>query len=292
MKSLKQITKQIETSNKRISDYKAKIEKYSERSIKALDKLKKAAGIDSLTLDNFEAVLKEEFYSKDDFSVFNAECSVSNAIEYRQDNEKNLRIELKNLDRLQAEKAEIENQSQKYCKSLEIALGDAMNGFKLSWFARMLDWYRQHFNHIQEILPLARKNYKRADYIAGRYICDSRHKRRYNLASDIRKAYAEVIRDDAARYTTDQIVDYLEKVKKDLETSWTNGIVKLTTKCQGFGVDEDRIKISYPAVTSKGFEAVITDGKPREIFARIIWAAEGSIYVQPHTRYIVTERTY
>ena len=44
-------------------------------------------------------------------------------------------------------------------------------------------------------------------------------------------------------------------------------------------------------MTAKGFEVVIRDGKPRVIHARVIWAAEYSDIVEPHIRYIVTERT-
>ena len=40
-----------------------------------------------------------------------------------------------------------------------------------------------------------------------------------------------------------------------------------------------------------GFETYIEDGQPRFIHARVIWAAEYSDFVQPHIRYLVTERT-
>ena len=39
-----------------------------------------------------------------------------------------------------------------------------------------------------------------------------------------------------------------------------------------------------------GIDAVLIDGKPREIHARVIWAALDSPFVQPHLRHICTER--
>ena len=80
-------------------------------------------------------------------------------------------------------------------------------------------------------------------------------------------------------------------MKEELEKSWEQGIVKLTKKCQGFGVDESKVSTCAPEMTAKGFEVIIRDGKPRVIHARVIWAAEYSDIVEPHIRYIVTERT-
>lgn len=52
------------------------------------------------------------------------------------------------------------------------------------------------------------------------------------------------------------------------------------------------MKVNGIGVTQKGFECIITDGQERNIYARMIWAAEYSMFVSPHTRYIITERNY
>ena len=73
--------------------------------------------------------------------------------------------------------------------------------------------------------------------------------------------------------------------------SWNNGITILTNKCYKFGSDENKIRVDAPQMTSKGFSAFITDGKSRIVDVRVIWAAEYSVLVTPHIRYIATQRT-
>ena len=43
-------------------------------------------------------------------------------------------------------------------------------------------------------------------------------------------------------------------------------------------------------MNENGIDVVLIDGKPREIHARVIWAALDSPFVQPHLRHICTER--
>ncbi len=112
----------------------------------------------------------------------------------------------------------------------------------------------------------------------------------YSLARHLEKASnkcSEIISDRANMYDK---AGYLAVIQKELESSWDAGIVKLTKKCQDFSVDESNVTACNPEMTSKGFEVVIKDGKPRLIYARVIWAAEYSLIVEPHIRYIVTER--
>lgn len=43
-------------------------------------------------------------------------------------------------------------------------------------------------------------------------------------------------------------------------------------------------------MTELGIEVLLNDSKPRVLDVRVIWAAEYSELVAPHTRYIITER--
>lgn len=54
---------------------------------------------------------------------------------------------------------------------------------------------------------------------------------------------------------------------------------------------EQAIRVDNPTMTEKGFAAHITDGTTRVVHVRVIWAAEYSVLVTPHTRYIATQRT-
>ena len=172
---------------------------------------------------------------------------------------------------------------------LEAALREAMSDFRVVWFARMEEYYGKHFDHVREILPAVRARYNKLRRIYNNYgwrMYDN-HRRIYNRLEDIRKGCAEVISDDAASMERPA---YLAKMHDETVKVWEAGIKKLTTKCKTFGVDEEKVVAQHPRVTGKGFEVILTDGKNREIDARVIWAAEYSEFVCPHTRYIVTER--
>lgn len=80
----------------------------------------------------------------------------------------------------------------------------------------------------------------------------------------------------------------VNQIRKSIEAS-EKALIKYN-KCKTFGVDENKVVARHPNVTGKGFTVILTDGKDREIDARVIWAAEYSEFVCPHTRYIVTER--
>jgi hypothetical protein len=83
----------------------------------------------------------------------------------------------------------------------------------------------------------------------------------------------------------------MAKMKQETIRSWNAGINLLTDKCHKFGLDEQAINVQQPSMTSKGFSAIITDGKQRYIDVRVIWAAEYSVLVTPHIRYIATQKS-
>ena len=305
MATIKQITKQIETATKRIADFDRKIAMYTERRDKAIAAANKKSGL-NICVDDI--IVKENTngrYTWKEYSLpasirdvigFEASFKITNACDYINDNTKNKGIEERNLARLQAELAELEAKAKadadNYDNALDSALRSAMADFRVVWFDRMMTWHGKHFDIIKKRTPAmierrARVRSLQQHFDAYRF--RNIHRRISRFLEATANRCNEIIADDANRY--DNRDAYLADVKKELERSWESGIVKLTKKCQGFGVDESNVSTCAPEMTAKGFEVIIRDGKPRVIHARVIWAAEYSDIVEPHIRYIVTERT-
>lgn len=305
MATIKQITKQIETATKRIADFDRKIAMYTERRDKAIAAANKKSGL-NICVDDI--IVKENTngrYTWKEYSLpasirdaigFEASFKITNACDYINDNTKNKGIEERNLARLQAELAELEAKAKadadNYNNALDSALRSAMADFRVVWFDRMMTWHGKHFDIIKKRTPAmierrARVRSLQQHFDAYRF--RNIHRRISHFLEATANRCNEIIADDANRY--DNRDAYLADVNKELERSWESGIVKLTKKCQGFGVDESNVSTCAPEMTAKGFEVVIRDGKPRVIHARVIWAAEYSDIVEPHIRYIVTERT-
>lgn len=281
MATINQLKRQLETSLKRVSQYESRIEMYSGRLAKALEKATKKLGF-TVTVENY----KELPNIGQSWDLY---FSISNAIDYKAENEKDLKRELVTIESLKAGIAKIEQELNDK-KPLEDALQSAMVNFRTVWFEKMIDWYDKHYDHLRSILGANLNRRERAK--AARYHFETRH--RWNEYRKV-KAYLtgvikgcnEVILDDANQM---EKPEYLVKVREDLEKVWDMGIVKLADKSRKYGLDESKIKASNPNVTDKGFEVILTDGSSRVIDARVIWAAEFSYYVSPHTRYIVTKR--
>ena len=305
MATIKQITKQIETATKRIADFERKIAMYTERRDKAIATANKKSGL-NICVDDI--IVKENTngrYTWKEYSLpasirdaigFEASFKITNACDYINDNTKNKGIEERNLARLQSELAALEAQAKadadNYNNGLDAALRSAMADFRDVWFDRMMTWFGNHFDIIKKRTPEMKE--RRARVRSLQYYFDTfRHRIPHykvrNFLERTANVCNEIILDDANRYETREA--YLAAMKEELEKSWERGIVNLTKKCQAFGVDESKVSTCAPELTEKGFEVIIRDGQPRVIHARVIWAAEYSDIVQPHTRYIVTERT-
>lgn len=281
MATINQLKKQLETSTKRVAQYESRIKMYSERLIKALEKATKKLGF-TVSVNNY----KELPNIGQHWDLY---FSISDAIDYKAENEKNLEKELKTRESLKAQIAQIERELNDK-KPLENALRSAMADFRTVWFEKMIDWYDKHYDYLRSILDHNLKRRERAK--AARYHFETRHrwnkyKRVKEYLTRVIKVCNEVILDDANQM---EKPEYIAKVKEDLEKVWEMGIVKLADKCRKYNLDESKIKVSRPAVTEKGFEVILTDGGSRVIDARVIWAAEFSYFVSPHTRYIVTKR--
>ena len=305
MATIKQITKQIETSEKRIADFLRKVAMYEDRRDKNITAVNKKFGT-TLTKDSIIIkVCGNERHHWKEFSLpadireqigFDAAYKITSAAESLWENTRGLEGEKNHLVCLQGELAELtakeQSERDNYNNGLANALRTAMKDFREVWFDRMIKWHGRHYDYIMEQLPSAKERRNRVlrlQQYFDRFRFRRTHNRISNLLERVSSGCSEIISDPASRY--DSRNAYLAEVQRNLEKSWDDGIVKLTKKCQGYGVDQSRVTACNPTMTSKGFEVVLRDGNPRVIHARIIWAAEYSDKVEPHVRYIVTERT-
>lgn len=281
MATINQILKQIETAEKRLAKAENNVVMYDARIDSAIARAAKATGR-NVTRDNYNETVPSRSY----FSVW---YSIKSAFDFKAENEKAVARETSGIARLRAVLAEMTKAET--ATSLEITLDNIMAGFRHAWTEKMMAWFGEHYDYIAARKDAARARYTKAHRIhhymgfGGLYV---KHPRAYRFVENAMKAAAEIVNDDAARMDR---AAYLEKMANMLADVWAADIKKLAAKCSKFGVDETKVSASEPDVTEKGFECVLADGKARLIYARVIWAAEYSVLVRPHMRYIVTERT-
>lgn len=289
MATINQIKKQIETANKRLDENNERVVMYANRIGKGLAKIAKYTG-KQVTVDNYESALNLKDGNTKDWDLY---FSLSSAIELKAEKEHNVLREQRNIKHLTETLQSIEKETKKAemnDKPLENALRFAMNDFRVVWFERMIDWYGKRYDAMRKAFESAKVRRERAKICRNHFNTKhyfSEYKKVRKYLDIVIKSANEIIYDDANRY---EKPDYMEIVKNKLAISWEKGIEKLASKCRKFGVDEKNIAISCPTLTEKGFKIMLQDGRERIIYARIIWAAEYSEYVCPHTRYIITER--
>lgn len=299
MATIKQLNKQIETSNKRIDDFKRKIEMYRTRTIKACDAV-------NVSIDIIEASERDYYgYKIIDYNLpkpvenklgFDLSYRITSNYKSMKENERKFKCEKRTLDSLIEQRNKMESDAKDYAKAtawLQEALEQAMVDFRVVWFAKMSEWYKNHYQHINNKLADARFRNGRAKDCSHYFTltrgwswCKTSRIMRY--LESVCKSTGEIIMDDAARMDFDS---YMEAMEQYTTKSWDNGIAILTDKCHKFGLNEMAIRVDYPEMTAKGFSAIITDGTNRIVDVRVIWAAEFSSYVVPHVRYIATQRT-
>lgn len=305
MATISQLTKQIETATRRVADFERKIAMYIERRDKAIAAANKKFGL-NIQVDDI--IIKDEIRGRHtwrEYSLpasvrdaigFDASFKITNACDYIHDNTKKKGFEERNIARLKEELAALEAKAKaeadNYDNALDAALRSAMADFRVVWFERMITWHGKHFDIIKAKTPEmkeCRERIRRMIQHFDKHWTSTMHRRTINFLEHKQIICNEIISDEVNRY--DNRDAYLADKKKELESSWERGIVKLTKMCQEYGVDKSKVSTCAPNMTPKGFEVIIQDGKPRVIHARIIWAAEYSDIVEPHIRYIVTERT-
>lgn len=289
MATINQIRKSIEVAERRLAKANKNAEMYDVRATKAIEKARKATGKE-FDRANYETVLCER-------NEWELKYSIYSNLEYYYENCKNVERETKNIERLRAELANLEKANEP--SSLEKTLTEVTEEFRVAWFDKMMTWHGKHFDYIASVSDKARRDYRRAvkmeenlpesffKWVYYNKVVKSERAYLVNIIKNVRRRASDIMSDKAFGMTR---FDYMDWAKETLAETWTKCVAILAKKCQNFGVDETKVKASEPTVTSKGFSVVLTDGKNRVIDARIIWAAEYSVLVSPHTRYIVTER--
>lgn len=279
MATINQIQKQIERAKVCLAKYEKNASMYDARATKAIERAKKATGRE-FDRANYTYVLCE-------ISVWELKYSITSNLESYYENCYKIEREKANIERLMKVLEEMTVKAEP--SSLAGILSDAMVEFKSAWFARMMDWFGMYYDNIQKALPEAKKRYYRA-----RKINDTLFRCRYSanhylrkITAAVRIAAGEIMSDKAARMDK---FEFLSWKRGEMEETWKGCVEKLAKKCERFGLNESAIKVSKPQVTEKGFKCYLTDGTNRIVNARMIWAAEYSDIVSPHTRYIVTER--
>ena len=56
-------------------------------------------------------------------------------------------------------------------------------------------------------------------------------------------------------------------------------------------MDESKLSVKSIKTSVKGFDIYVSDFAKKTSYARSIYAAENSVFVAPHFRFIVTDRT-
>lgn len=308
MATINQINKQIETSRKRIADYDRKIAMYTERRDKNIEKANKKYNI-NITLDDIIITFHGnnthtyKYYSlkPETYKTIGLDMSfkIINAVEYIDQNEMDKVYEEKNLNRLLSELNSLQEKEKeerdRYDNKLEDTLRKILSEFKDTWMIRMIGLHKQHYNRIKRRTPIEISKKDRINSLLSYfkkanlyYPHTYRHTRLIKVLDKKLCVCNNIIYDEVNNY--DNIDDYLKYIEHELELSWEQGMKKLTRKCQQYNVDQEKVTCTHCDFTNKGIEAYIEDGKPRRIYARVIWAAEYSDSVTPHTRYIVTEK--
>lgn len=301
MANIKQLQSRIESAQKKLAKAESMVETYQQRFDKALAEAI-SAGYD-ITIDNF---VKSVNYGWAEYKIegvevdFELYCKLTNNLENRDNKQRDAEKLSQYIAGMEAEikqqQDEAERKNREFNSGLAALLRDLLGNFKQAWFDRMHAYFRKFYQNAPARLARMEQAMKdaRAAYDAmesGKHWNDEQSNRKnnaWNVFEKRRFEYNTFKADDVFKYDTEDA--YIEFVDVQLEKDFEACIVKLTDKCKRFGIDESNLKAHGYNVTEKGFEAVLTDGKARRIYARMIWAAEYSQYMQPHTRYIVTER--
>lgn len=283
----KSTAKQIEATNKKIEKYTNGIERYKALKNKALAAI-------NLTEDDFEVKIKGW-----SVSVRVKDANLNNTIgwskiskveinwQYQIENEKNLEYERKHLEELNKVAAEQDNEERKAQeernanKPLEDLLNKELASFKSEWYAVTIEGYSNYFDRVLKAYNELAAEYKAIEKKRDTYADWN------SYVTELNKVYAKI---EKVRWAKKMNKDaYMEQTAKELETYWTDSIHILADKLVKYEIDINKISFTFPRM-SGGINVLIKDGKNRVIDARLIWAAEYSQIVTPHTRYIVTER--
>lgn len=294
--TIAQITKSIASSEKMVAKFEKNIDMYMTRTNKAIAKFNAenntTFGINDLivTKGRWMHSFDVTFAGRNE-SNWSSCYSITDNYTRFLENKSRLDAENIRLENMRAEIARIQSaideKNAKYNTALENALRNAMVDFRAAWMTKMMNWSRKHFQFINARKDAAKAWVNKYHNTYFTWTFRANHKSLFNALDDKSRAMCEIFLDDAAKMNEPE---YLEMMEKNFADHFESCIKTMTEKCDGFGIDGNTINIIAQDVTERGFTIVLTDASGIIVDARIIWCAEYSELVSPHTRYIVTKR--
>lgn len=295
------LERQIEAANKRIAKYEKNMNMYAVRVDKHIEKLRKNGII--LSRDDFQVIKdpkwKYSFEIKVDDHIrkmlpFDKWCAITDALTYQHENTARLVDERKHLDEL-TEKQRETQQKLEDMQAVDSVLADklteALQPFRIQWTESMMQWHAAFYLRIHERLPEAREQYpklkKQLDDLKYEHGYFSKHPDIIKTETQL-KNVSRILSAKPVFYDTQD--EYLAYIRPRLDEEFNACIVTLAAKCRPFALQVDQVQVHHTRMGERGFDLLLTDGKQRVVDARAIWAAEDSMYVTPHSRYLVTER--
>lgn len=287
MATVKSLQRQVTSTESKLDKASQRISMYTSRLASALAAASELLG-QEVTENNYDALL----CAPSDFDTW---FRISDNLE-RLNEVKRARVKLtRRLSELQASLMELQQRESAKEATLEIALNSLsalLASFREAWYTKMVDKHRAFHARVQEALP---SHALRSDRLfkcisafggtSGGYLLV--HRRMYTA---LRAAHSKerVWLFQPAAVLSQEV--YMTHVAHELSQSWEAGLTQLAEKCIRYDVDFSKLEVHSPAMTNLGIEVLLTDDKPRVLHVRVIWAAEYSDIVAPHTRYIITER--
>jgi len=297
----------IETLDKRIQSKDAAIEKKRATMEKRAATI--AKGIAYLHKCGFEDLTEEIIGNTNPYTLcdklgfkypstnMDKVFSLHSAIEMQQSSQRDINYLQREKELLEQEKARVQGAMQAAAKAyddnLEDAFRQAFGQFHDAYINKMVEYHTKLFFHYQNHKAAWKKKLdeltaERREIGVYNYN-DIPTRQRVKVIENEQGELRRMLGHECLRYPS--WTEYIyQHVMEELERYWDTSIKTLTAKCSKMGLNQSAIQVTNPECTGKGFEVTITDGGKRRIYARLIWAAEDSILVTPHFRYIVTER--
>lgn len=295
------LDKQIQASEKRIAKHQKNVLMYTQRIEKKIKELQKKNI--PVTENDFKVVktgrwkydyeVENTMKGKENYSHWTFYPVIGDLVS-RQENIDKLndeKIALQKLIEAKNEKENTKTEIDEVNKSLGTQFSVLLEPFKEEWIKQMIGWHTRFYNNIHSKLAESRKMYQFLSEKLPEMYRES-HWKKTSLIEEYenaKKYHGRVISSEPAKYDT--VVAYLNNIKPKLHEEWANAINTLADKCRKFNLDVPNVTIHHPRLAERGFDVIIKDNKDRLLDARMIWAAEYSDCVTPHTRYIITERT-
>jgi len=295
------LEKQVQAAEKRIAKYEKNVNLYHTRTDRHLAKLQKDGY--PVTRDDFIITKDPKWKFSFDITLSDRAKSlltlqqyypVTDNLEYEYKNAAQLENERAVLDGLKAKLDTVRKEAQAHeanVGALLSVLSKAFEPYRAEWTRQMIDWHTGFYHRIHEMLPEARiRHSELQDRIARLY-----RENRFRVTTEIRTAesrlasYGRIL--SSAPVSHASLDSYLNHIRPELDRQFDQSVALLADKCLKYDINTSTLQVHHPRMAGRGFDVFLVDRPDRVVDARLIWAAEDSQLVTPHTRYIVTERS-